>query len=111
MRVIEETNLGLYVWEMPDGKWIGDDEGNYMLIESVKGDAQKIMLLRDTAYDFLRNMGLEPQGRPRFLAGRRKVSDDEYEEMLMRQRAGLVPDKYDVAAIKEEYEFARKNKN
>lgn len=24
-----ETTLGVYVWEMPDGRWIGDDEGNF----------------------------------------------------------------------------------
>ena len=25
-----ETRLGVYVWEMPDGRWIGDDDGNFL---------------------------------------------------------------------------------
>ena len=29
-QIIEETTLGVYVWEMPDGRWIGDDDGNFL---------------------------------------------------------------------------------
>ena len=38
----EETRLGIYVWEMPDGRWIGDDEGNYLSITSTKGNRSRI---------------------------------------------------------------------
>jgi hypothetical protein len=31
---VEETTLGIYVWEMPDGRWVGDDDGNYLSITS-----------------------------------------------------------------------------
>ena len=34
----EESTLGIYVWEMPDGRWIGDDEGNYLSITSKKNN-------------------------------------------------------------------------
>ncbi len=33
----EESTLGIYVWEMPDGRWIGDEDGNYLSITSKKG--------------------------------------------------------------------------
>lgn len=32
----EESTLGIYVWEMPDGRWIGDDDGNFLSITSKK---------------------------------------------------------------------------
>ncbi len=35
---VEETTLGIYVWEMPDGRWIGDDDGNFLSITSKKGN-------------------------------------------------------------------------
>ena len=33
VNIKEETRLGIYVWEMPDGRWIGDDDGNYLSIK------------------------------------------------------------------------------
>jgi len=37
-----ETTLGIYVWEMPDGRWIGDDDGNFLSVTSQKGNRSKI---------------------------------------------------------------------
>ena len=45
--VVEETILGIYVWEMPDGRWIGDDEGNFLSVTSKKGNKEKIRMLAD----------------------------------------------------------------
>lgn len=88
---IEETIYGVYVWEMPDGKWVGDDEGHYMLISSVKGDKDKIQALTDAA----RSYGVT-EGKPVFLAGRRKVTDEEYSMQETRLKLGLTPDPYDI---------------
>lgn len=101
-QVIEETNLGVYVWAMPDGRPVGDDEGHFLNIPSVKGDQTKIELLRSAA----RHYGVE-EGRPVFLPGRRRVTDEEFEEQKARQAAGLVPDPYDVAALKEQAKYGR----
>ena len=38
----EESVLGVYVLEMPDGSWIGDDDGNYLSVTSKKGNRSKI---------------------------------------------------------------------
>lgn len=101
-KAIEETNLGLYLWMMPDGRPVGDDEGNLLNIPSVKGDREKISLLEKA----IRSYGIT-EGRAVFLAGRRRVTDEEYEEQKARQRAGLVPDPYDVAAIKEQMTYGQ----
>ena len=36
--VVEDTILGIYVWETHDGRWVGDDEGNFLSITSKKGN-------------------------------------------------------------------------
>jgi hypothetical protein len=105
--IVEETNMGLYGW-MIDGKLVGDDEGNFLTVPAVKGDVKKINALRDAVYGFLRELGLEPQGKPVFLAGRRQITDEEYEEQVTRQKWGLIPDPLDVPAMQEELEYNKR---
>lgn len=94
---VEETDKGVYVWEMADGRVVGDDDGNFLSIASVKGDLAKIKKLTDA----VRSYGIL-EGGPRFLAGRRKITDDEYEEQMWRAQNGLVPDPYDAGALRDE---------
>jgi len=95
--VQEETRLGIYVWEMPDGRWIGDDEGNYLSITSMKGNRQRINLLADA----VRHYGIY-EGAPKFLSGRRKIDDEEFEYQKQRLEWGLVPDPLDIGNYKDE---------
>ena len=44
---VEESSYGTYVWMMPDGKIVTDEDGNYMCIFATKGHAAKIKLLRN----------------------------------------------------------------
>ena len=44
-QIVEETTLGIYVWEMPDGRWIGDDDGNFLSVTSMKGNRVKMDML------------------------------------------------------------------
>ena len=108
--VVEETDYGLYVWEV-DGKWVGDDDGHYLCIASKKYDINKIKELERVVRGFMRDLDEVFRGRPVFLAGRRAVSDEEYEEQQLRARAGLIPDKYDVGAMQEELKYAKKHGN
>lgn len=103
-RIIEETDLGLYGW-MIDGKLVGDDEGNYLTAPAQKGDVRVINALRNAVYGYLKDLGLEPQGQPVFLAGRRQITDEEFEEQIARQKWGLIPDPLDVPAMKEEIKY------
>ena len=60
--VVEDTILGIYVWEMPDGRWIGDDDGNFLSVTSKKGNRQRMNLLADA----VRSYGIY-EGQPKFL--------------------------------------------
>lgn len=95
-QIIEETTLGIYVWEMPDGRWIGDDEGNYLSITSMKGNKSKI----DALAREVRSYGIE-EGSPLFLSGRRKIDDEEFEEQKQRLKWGLTPDPLDIGVYKD----------
>lgn len=103
-RVVNEFAHGLLVWYTDDGRLVQDGNGNIMNIEvnnirdrvelKEKGDA-----LRAAA----RSYGIEG-GHANFLSGNRRVSDEEYQNQIARQDAGLVPDIFDPGVIKEEAE-------
>lgn len=102
IRTVEETDIGLYVWEMPDGRWVGDDEGHFMNIPAKKGDIRRIEQLRDAAKGY----GVT-EGRPVFLSGKRRVSDEQYEEQRQRLLFGLTPDPEDNFAQLDELKYGR----
>lgn len=93
----EETRLGIYVWQMPDGRWIGDDEGNFLSVTSTKGNRSRM----DALAREVRSYGIY-EGGPLFLSGRRKINDEELEEQQQRLKWGLVPDPYDIGNYKDE---------
>lgn len=93
----DKLNWGVYIW-MYNGKAIVDDEWNHLCIKSGRGDQRKIEMLKDAAYSILKENGLEPGGVPKFLAGCRVVTDEEYEEQKERLAAGLVPDPLDAGS-------------
>jgi len=93
----EETTLGIYVWQMPDGKWIGDDDGNFLSITAKKGNRSKI----DALAREVRSFGIY-EGGPKFLSGRRKIDDEEFQHQKQRLDWGLVPDPLDIGNYKDE---------
>lgn len=94
--IVSQTNIGIYVWRMPDGRFVADQDGNYMNIQAMRGDKHKMQLLTDAA----RHHGIE-EGEPYFLEGSRRVTDEEYEEQRERMRSGLIPDPYDIGVYKD----------
>lgn len=94
---VQETDHGLYLWEMPDGALVADDEKNFLNIPARQGDQEKIKLLRDAVKSFGIN-----EGRPVFLAGNRRVTDEEYEYQKQRMEWGLIPDELDYGAARDE---------
>jgi hypothetical protein len=104
-QIVEETTLGIYVWEMPDGRWIGDDDGNFLSVTAMKGNRVKMdMLARE-----VRSFGIY-EGQPKFLSGRRKIDDEEFDYQNQRLKWGLVPDQLDIGVYKEETAKAKANK-
>jgi hypothetical protein len=100
---VEEVNYGTYVWQMPDGRLVMDEEGNYMCIYAIKGDPKKISELRA----FAKSHGID-EGKPMWLSGNRPVSNDEYEKQKQRMDWGLVADEWDIPALKEDLENKKK---
>lgn len=95
----EYDNIGIYVWEMPDGRIVADEDGNFLSISSMYGDIKRMSELKAAAQSY----GLEG-GQAKFMPGYRKVTDEEYEYQKERLNSGLIPDEYDLAAVKEAIE-------
>lgn len=95
--LVEETEFGLYLWEMPNGALVCDEERNYLNIPARKGDIKKIKMISEAA----KSLGLE-EGRAVFFAGNRRVTDEEYEYQRQRMEWGLIPDEMDYGAAQEE---------
>lgn len=102
VRAVEETDIGVYVWKMPDGRWVGDDQNNFACIAARKGDLKRIAELAS----LVRSCGVT-EGAAYFLPGRRKVNDDEHAEQEERMMNGLIPDQYDIPALIEEMKQKR----
>lgn len=96
VQVIEEpfSNYGIYVWQLPSGKFFTDGEGNALSIDSMKGDQTRIDLLqKEAAYNS------QPDGKAVFFANVRKISDEEYSEQKDRMTQGFIPSETDLGAL------------
>lgn len=101
-REVKETRRGVYLWMMPDGKFIGDGEGHFLMIEAMEGDNERMKLLAEAA----RDCGVT-EGKPCFFRGNRIVNDEEYEYQKQRFNWGLTPDPLDINAIEDDRRNAR----
>lgn len=99
---IAEVPWGTYLWQMPNGSFISDGDGHFLMIEAMEGDQHRMKLLASAAHD----CGVD-EGMPCFFRGNRIVNDEEYEEQKLRLKFGLTPDKMDVASINEDKRNAR----
>lgn len=102
---VSETNLGVYVWQLPDESFVADQEANVMSIAAFRGDLTAISAIRKAAnyYGF-------DEGTPVFLEGARKITDEELQEQIYRMNQGLVPDPYDIGVYKEEMRNANRRR-
>ena len=100
---VEEVNYGTYLWQMPDGKLVSDEEGSFMCIYAIKGDVKKITELRN----FAKSYGIE-EGEPVWFSGHRPVSAEEYDNQKQRMDWGLVADEWVIPALKEDLEQKKK---
>lgn len=100
---IEEVTYGVYLWQMPNGSLVQDEDGNYLNIPAIKGDFRRINNLKRAA----KELGLE-EGSPIWFSGHRRVTEEEYQIQKMRMDMGLVPDELDVPAIEEDLNNKKK---
>ena len=93
-RVENDADYGLYLWKKPDGKFFKDDDGNYLNVQSLRGDISKMTLISQAAAYYG-----QPEGNPYFLAGGARATDEEYSEQVDRLKQGYIPSLNDVGAI------------
>lgn len=93
-RVLQEADIewGVCLWQLPDGTYIQDNDGNYLVagpckVRNPKAEAN----MRAAA----RSLGVTA-GRPFWLPGFRKISDMEWEDQMERLIEGKVPDLADL---------------
>lgn len=96
VRVIEEkfSDAGIYVWQLPSGKYFTDGEGNALSIESMINDTAKIKELTEAAAYYG-----QPEGKPVFFSNVRKITDEEYSEQQDRMAQGFIPSENDLGAL------------
>ena len=96
VQVIDEpfTNIGIYVWELPSGKFFTDGEGNALSIESRRDDPIRMKEIEDAAAYYG-----EPLGKAVFFPNVRKISDEEYTEQIDRMAQGYIPSETDLGAL------------
>ncbi len=85
---------GLYFWQLPDGHLFHDGNGNLLNIQSMKNDIMKLAELRKAAAHYG-----QPDGKPYFVPGITRASDEEYSEQLNRMQNGLIPNMNDLGAV------------
>lgn len=103
LSVVSETNLGVYVWKLPNGGYLMDEDLNVLSIQSFRGDISAMKKLSDSASSY----GY-PDGAPEFVEGARKIDDEEFVEQAWRLANGLQPDPYDIKVYNENMRRSRK---
>jgi hypothetical protein len=66
--------FGVYVWEMPNGRLLANENLDVLSIESEYGDIRRMRALRDV----VRSFGIN-EGKPRFMSGSRKITQEQYD--------------------------------
>jgi hypothetical protein len=90
---------GLYVWMSHNGQVFKDNEGNVMNIPAFRNDINAMnQILKAAKY-----YGA-PDGKPHFIPGARRISDQEHANQVQRMKDGMIPDELDVGAY---YDAAR----
>jgi hypothetical protein len=99
--VTNQTNLGIYVWELLNGDFLADEDLNILSITAMRGDIVAMTAVSNAA----KNLGFE--GRPVFLEGYRKITDEEFQEQIHRMQEGLIPDPLDIGVYKDSLRYGR----
>lgn len=101
-RPVIDGDLGLYLWQMPNGKYFGNGDGDFLIIESRHGDIAKM----NEIYRAAKYYGAEG-GRAVFISNARAVTQSEQEDQMERMLDGKTPDPYDLGALRDEVAAAK----
>ena|ERR1044072_131500 len=101
-RVVSETNIGIYVFRLPNGDYVMDDELRVLSIAATRGDIQKMKELTLAA----KVHGFD-EGTCEFVEGARKVSDEEFILQYDRFMEGYIPDPYDIGNMQDMWRYGK----
>jgi hypothetical protein len=90
MTQLRQTDLGIYVWEMPNGKILANDRADVLHIISYFGDISKQMELQKAAFYWMEKFGREPGGHAVFWESL-PCTDEEYMQQLDEMDRGIMP--------------------
>jgi len=93
---------GVYIWRI-NGKAVVNEDLEYLQIAARRGDQKKIAELKRFVNE---ELGIH-EGEAFFEEGSRPISHDEWEDQMARQKAGEVPDPYDLGNLIEEYNYEK----
>ena len=94
--VVVEDEFGVCLWEMPGGLYLGDGEGHFL---SAYGKVQDPIIEQKMLVAAVAHMGDEArEGKPFWMPGSRKVTDNEHDDQMERMLDGKIPDIADQAA-------------
>lgn len=86
VKALPESNLGVYLWQLPNGKWLADENNNLLSCNAVQGDIHVMSEMCSAA----KAVGF-PDGKPVWQPAH-KCTDEEYEEQVEELKNGRNPD-------------------
>ena len=95
-RIVQDTHLGLYLWQLPDGGLLANNDGDFLNIPAYKGDIVRMSRITQAA----KNMGYD--GNPIWYEGSMRCTDEEFYEQINRMVNGLVPNELDIGSYKDD---------
>lgn len=98
-RVVRDDvfDWGVYAWRMPDGKVLGNDQGDMLNIPSMKGDITKQRMLQNYVNH---ELGIF-KGEPYFMEGVMRLTEDEHQDQMQQMLEGKTPD-LDIATLADD---------
>ena len=94
--VEENPGWGLYAWRKANGQIFMDEDNNLLNIPSRYGDLEKISQITQAAAHYG-----EPEGKPVFIPGVQRATEEGYNEQVERMKVGMLPTMNDFGAVKD----------
>lgn len=87
----EDLAFGICVWQLPDGSYVQDGDGNHLSAQSWVGNP----VMEEKMSRAAKSLGVK-EGKPFWLPGFRKITQGEWEDQMERLLDGKVPDAVDI---------------
>lgn len=82
----DKSEYGIYCWKLPDGRLLGNEEGDPLVIDAYYNEKPRIEMLREYAkgYGF-------PDGEPVFFPGKKPLTREQWELQQELLEQGIDP--------------------